>query len=96
MSTTFIGNSTAIQELFKRIASQFAPVRPNSGLQLSRLVLSRGIRCTDVPTQSLPALVHRYVSVRLGDRARGLTSFSVRHEKAKEWTSSSSASAFLS
>ena len=53
MSATFIGNSTAIQELFKRISEQFTGRRSRVyGLPLQ-------LTFSHVPPQGLPPLVHR-------------------------------------
>ncbi len=51
-SGTFIANSTAIQELFKRISEQF------TGTRVCTFARSAFGRCSHVPSQGLPALVH--------------------------------------
>ena len=52
MAATFIGNSTAIQELFKRISEQF------TGALLHLQFSKQTIHCSNVPSQGLLALVH--------------------------------------
>jgi hypothetical protein len=52
MAATFIGNSTSIQELFKRIGEQF------TGIPLSTLIPFLHIVPSNVPSQGILALVH--------------------------------------
>jgi hypothetical protein len=54
MSATFIGNSTAIQELFKRISEQFT----GNKHYLLRY-FKNTLQFSHVPSQSFPSLVHR-------------------------------------
>ena len=56
MSGTFIGNSTAIQELFKRISEQFTGAQQIILLQGYNEFLA--ILFSYVPSKGFPSLVH--------------------------------------
>jgi hypothetical protein len=76
MSATFIGNSTAIQELFKRISEQFTGIFTKS-YDTTQFIIKL-IRFSHVPSQGLPPLVHRR-----GNGRDGVHRGRVQHERPR-------------